>query len=179
KNSSGSIRRRRPRNRLAAFESDGDGLAGFVRVTRLSEGVRGLDPIAIRDARDDGRIRVGGHADARRRNPSIYAGAPRFALNDEMGGATRVVHPVQRELSLQPWLSRSFSTTGEEGSGNQHGAEKLPNGSTGHTAEQYQRIHERERAPTGSVMIRGTSAQIRECSRRSGHWWSCGHLEGG
>jgi hypothetical protein len=35
------------------LEPGGDGTAGFVRVPRVPEGVRGLDPIAVRDAPDD------------------------------------------------------------------------------------------------------------------------------
>jgi len=52
------------------------GPARIVRVAGLSEGVRGLDPIVIRGARDDR------DAGARRRDPRIGAVRTRLVLDD-------------------------------------------------------------------------------------------------
>src|SRR6266481_4186298 len=109
---------------LVLCEPRAGGPAGLVRVARLSEGVRGFDTVAIRGGRDDRRVRVGRDARARRRDPGIDAGRPRLALDDESGGAARIVHPVQCELSRT--LSRSLSPGGEESAGDHQCAENLP-----------------------------------------------------
>src|SRR5262249_24073659 len=81
-----------------------------------------LDAVAVRGACDHGAVNVGGDAEARRRDRGVGATRPCLALDDEVRGTPRMVHPCQGEPSRS---LESLTPGGEEGADEQQCSSRL------------------------------------------------------